>query len=65
MRLASLLIAVVLVVPVRGQESKPQETKPALPRPARVEISPRTVEATAGQQLTFTAVGYDDAGNRM
>lgn len=65
MRLASLFIAVVLVVPARGQESKPQETKPAAPRPARVEITPRTVEVTAGQQLTFAAAGYDESGNRM
>jgi plastocyanin len=59
------VIALILVVPVRGQENKPPETRAPSPRPARVEITPRTVEATAGQQLTFAAAGYDEAGNRM
>ena len=65
MRSAVLLLAVIIVVPLRGQESKPQENQPAGPKPARVEITPRTVETTAGQQLTFSAAGYDDAGNKM
>ena len=64
-RLASLLVAVVLVVPVRGQEGSRRKTKPTGPKPRRVEITPRTVETMAGQQLTFSAAGYDDAGNKM
>jgi hypothetical protein len=64
-RLVSLLIAVAIVVPVRGQESKPPESKPTGPKPARVEITPRTVETTAGQQLIFSATAYDDASNKM
>ena len=32
-RLASLLVAVLLVVPVHGQEGKPQENKPTGPKP--------------------------------
>src|SRR5437764_12659908 len=42
-----------------------QDEKPAGPKPARVEITPRVTEAQAGQQLTFAATGYDEAGNRM
>ena len=64
MRLAALLVAAVLVSPVDGQE-KPQEGKPTGPKPSRVEITPRTVETVAGQQLTFSAAGYDEAGNKM
>ena len=64
MRLAVLLVAAVLVSPIHGQE-KPQEVKPTGPKPSRVEITPRTVETVAGQQLTFSAAGYDEAGNKM
>jgi plastocyanin len=64
-RLAVLLIAAVLVAPVHGQDGKPQESKLTGPKPSRVEVTPRTVEAVAGQQITFSAAGYDDAGNRM
>lgn len=64
MRLAVLLVIAVLVGPVHGQE-KPQEAKPSGPKPSRVEITPRTVETVAGQQLSFSAAGYDDAGNKM
>jgi len=63
-RLAVLLVIAVLVSPVYGQE-KPQEAKPTGPKPSRVEITPRTVETVAGQQLSFSAAGYDDAGNKM
>ena len=42
-----------------------QDEKPAGPKPARVEITPRVTEAQAGQQLTFSATGYDEAGNKM
>ena len=65
MRLAAFLVAALIVVPVHGQESKPPDTKPTGPKPARVEITPRTVETTAGQQLAFAATGYDEAGNKM
>ena len=64
MRLAVLLVAAVLVSPIHGQE-KPQEAKPTGPKPSRVEITPRTVETVAGQQLTFSAAGYDEAGNKV
>ena len=64
MRLAILLVIAALVGPVHGQE-KPQEAKPSGPKPSRVEITPRTVETVAGQQLSFSAAGYDDAGNKM
>ena len=64
MRLAVLLVAAVLVSPIHGQE-KPQEAKPTGPKPSRVEITPRTVETVAGEQLTFSAAGYDEAGNKM
>ena len=64
MRLAVLLVAAVLVSPIHGQE-KPQEAKPTGPKPSRVDITPRTVETVAGQQLTFSAAGYDEAGNKM
>ena len=64
MRLTVLLLAAVLVSPVYAQE-KPQETKPTGPKPSRVEVTPRTIETVAGQQLTFSAVGYDEAGNKI
>jgi len=63
-RLAVLLVIAAIVGPVHGQE-KPQEAKPSGPKPSRVEITPRTVETVAGQQLSFSAAGYDDAGNKM
>ena len=63
-RLTVLLLAAILVSPVYGQE-KPQETKPTGPKPSRVEVTPRVVETVAGQQLSFSAAGYDEAGNKM
>ena len=42
-----------------------QENKPAGPKPARVEVTPRVAEVEVGQQLTFAAAGYDDAGTKM
>src|SRR5712691_10902005 len=45
--------------------SRAQDEKPAGPKPARVEITPRVTEAQAGQQLTFSATAYDEAGNKM
>jgi hypothetical protein len=64
-RLSLFLVAAILVGSVHGQESKPQDDKPTGPKPTRVEITPRTVETVAGQQLTFSATAYDDAGNTM
>jgi hypothetical protein len=69
-RLAALLVAAVLfvpvlVVPLHGQDGKPQESKATGPKPDRVEVTPRVVEVVAGQQLVFSATGYDDAGNKM
>jgi hypothetical protein len=63
-RLPVFLVVAVLAAPVYGQD-KPQEAKPTGPKPSRVEITPRTVETVAGQQLSFSAAGYDDAGNKM
>ena len=40
-----------------------QEEKPVGPKPVRVEISPRVTETQVGQQLTFSATAYDEAGN--
>ena len=66
MRLALFLVAVVLAGSAYGQESKPrEEATPTGSKPARVEITPRTIETVAGQQLTFAATGYDEAGNKM
>jgi hypothetical protein len=42
-----------------------QDNKPADPKPARVEVTPRVAEAQVGQQLMFSAAGYDDAGTRI
>src|SRR5262249_24312819 len=42
-----------------------QENRPAGRKPTRVEITPRVTEAQSGQQLTFAAIGYDDAGNKL
>ena len=64
-RLSLLLVAAILVGSVHGQEGKPQDDKPTGPKPTRVEITPRTVETVAGQQLTFSATAYDEAGNTM
>jgi hypothetical protein len=64
-RLSLFLVAAILVGSVHGQESKPHDDKPTGPKPTRVEITPRTVETVAGQQLTFSATAYDDAGNTM
>jgi hypothetical protein len=64
-RLSLFLVAAILVGSVHGQESKPQDDKSTGPKPTRVEITPRTVETVAGQQLTFSATAYDDAGDTM
>jgi hypothetical protein len=48
------------VSPVRAQEDKPTG-----PKPARVEVTPHVTEAEAGQQITFSAAGYDEAGNKL
>jgi hypothetical protein len=60
-RLLFLFLVFACWVPTSSAQDKP----PAGPKPARVEITPRVTEAQAGRQLTFSAVGYDDAGNKM
>src|SRR5215510_656292 len=43
-----------------------QETPPPTgPKPDRVVITPRVAEAEAGQQMTFTAAGYDEANSKL
>jgi len=53
------IILTCWVVPFVAQE------KPAGPKPARVEITPHTTETEAGKQLTFSATGYDEGGDRI
>ena len=62
MRRICFLIALTMfgISPGRAQNEKPQG-----PKPARVEITPHVNEAQAGEQLTFAATGYDEAGNKM
>src|SRR5215467_10079692 len=55
-----LLVATFSISPIGAQDEQP-----AGPKPARVEITPRVTEAQVGQQLTFAATGYDEAGNKM
>jgi len=42
-----------------------QEKPPTGPKPDRVLITPRVAEAEAGQQMTFTAIGYDEANAKL
>ena len=42
-----------------------QEQPPTGPKPDRVLITPRVAEAEAGQQMTFTATGYDEANSKL
>jgi hypothetical protein len=42
-----------------------QETKPAGPKPARVVVTPRVPEAVVGEQLQFSAEGYDEAEKKL
>ncbi len=42
-----------------------QDEKPVGPKPARVEVTPRVAEAQVGQQMTFSAAGFDEAGTKM
>jgi hypothetical protein len=55
-----VILAISWLSPIRAQDEKP-----AGPKPARVEITPRVTDAQVGQQLTFSATGYDEAGNKM
>ena len=55
-----VILGMICTVPVTAQEEKPSG-----PKPARVEITPRVTEAQVGQQLAFSATGYDEAGNTM
>jgi hypothetical protein len=56
-----LLFTVALTTHIAAQP--PQE--PAGPRPARVEVTPARLEAEVGESVKFTAVGFDDGGQRM
>ena len=58
--LCLMFAATLSISPLPGQENKP-----AGPKPARVEITPRVTETEAGRQLSFSAAGYDEAGNRL
>jgi hypothetical protein len=58
-----LLLIIVLVTCLSRIDG--QENKPSGPKPARVEVTPRVAEAQVGQQLTFSAAGYDEAGTKM
>src|SRR5437588_12962165 len=55
-----VILGLIWIVPANAQDEKP-----AGPKPARVEITPRVTETQVGQQLTFAATGYDEAGNKM
>src|SRR5262245_20921743 len=55
----------VVVMTLFLSSMKAQDTKPTGPKPDRVQITPRVTEAQAGQQMAFSAVGYDAAGNQM
>jgi len=55
-----VILGMIWIAPANAQNEKPSG-----PKPARVEITPRVTEAQVGQQLTFSATGYDEAGNRM
>src|SRR5438093_508556 len=55
-----VILGLIWIVPANAQDEKP-----SAPKPARVEITPRVTEAQVGQQLTFSATGYDEAGNTM
>src|SRR5439155_8038473 len=55
-----IILGMIRIAPASAQDEKPSG-----PKPARVEITPRVTEAQVGQQLTFSATGYDEAGNTM
>jgi hypothetical protein len=42
-----------------------QEAPPAGPKASRVEITPARAEVEVGQSVTFTATGFDEAGQRL
>jgi plastocyanin len=52
------LVTILWISQVRAQDNKPTG-----PKPDRVTITPRVTEVQVGQQMTFSAVGYDEAGN--
>jgi hypothetical protein len=56
--IVSLAVPITLFVSSAFAQDKPGGAKPE-----RVQITPRVTEAQVGQQLTFSAVGYDAAGN--
>src|SRR5262249_18494605 len=45
--------------------ARAQDAEPTGPKPARVEVTPRMTEVEAGQQVSFSAAGYDEAGNKI
>src|SRR5262245_16032009 len=57
----SLVLALLLSPWLAAQE--PQA--PAGPRAARVEVTPARLEVEVGESVKFTAVGFDDQGQRM
>ena len=57
-RILLLVVVVTLWISPIGA----QENKAAGPKPARVEVTSRVTEVEAGQQLKFSAIGYDEAG---
>src|SRR5919198_4751381 len=63
-RMSRIYLLVVMTI-FSVSPGRAQDDKPAGPKPARVEIAPRVTEAQVGQQLTFSASGYDEAGNKM
>ena len=60
-RILLLVVVVTLWISPIGA----QENKAAGPKPARVEVTSRVTEVEAGQQLKFSAIGYDEAGNKL
>jgi hypothetical protein len=55
----------VVVMALFFSSMNAQDNKPTGPKPDRVQITPRVTEVEAGQQVAFSAVGYDEAGNQM
>src|SRR5262249_39617435 len=58
--LSALIILYTCAVPLFSQDTPPRG-----PKPDRVVITPRVAEAEAGQQMTFTAAGYDEANTKL
>lgn len=56
---------IIVAIFVWTSITQAQEDKPTGPKPARVEIVPHVTEAETGQRLSFSAVGYNEAGAKM